>query len=137
MRWLDRTLVVSPYYWCLCTTEEQFHKAMRALKIPVRDWPSFVNGPADATIHFMEESDGAGRAAVICVRDEGRDKLQTQALLVHEATHLWQEIRLHIGEKEPSAEFEAYSIQALSQRLLEEYEEQVSQPARKSKQRRK
>lgn len=136
MRWLSRTLVVSPYHWCLCTTEEQFHKALRALK--VRDWPPFLKGTADATIHFFEEDGGGGgRSAIICLKEGDRSPPQTHALLVHEATHLWREICLHIGEREPSAEFEAYSMQALSQAVIEEYEAQVPQPTRKGKQRRK
>ena len=46
---------------------------------------------------------------------------QVYALLVHEAVHMWQEARARIGEIAPSQEFEAYAIQALSQRLFEEY----------------
>lgn len=137
MRWLARTLIASPYHWCLCTTEKKFHKALRVLKVPRRKRPSFIKGTADATIHFMEEVGGTGRSAVICLKAKGKGKPQVHALLVHEATHLWQEIRKHLGEEEPSAEFEAYSLQALSQSLIEEYEIQVPQPARKGKQRRK
>lgn len=42
-------------------------------------------------------------------------------MLTHEAVHIWQEIKLQLGEKEPSYEFEAYSIQNISQNLMEAY----------------
>jgi hypothetical protein len=42
-------------------------------------------------------------------------------MLVHEAVHVWQFHCENIGEREPSIEFEAYSIQAVSQFLMEAY----------------
>jgi hypothetical protein len=45
-------------------------------------------------------------------------EIETIGLLVHEATHACQHIRECIGEKEPSSEFEAYSMQAITQGLL-------------------
>ena len=41
-----------------------------------------------------------------------------QGLIIHESVHVWQEIKLLMNEKEPSSEFEAYSIQTISQSLL-------------------
>lgn len=44
------------------------------------------------------------------------------ALLVHESVHVWQEIRKRMGEKEPSCEFEAYSVQSIFLGLLTIYQ---------------
>lgn len=44
--------------------------------------------------------------------------ISQQGLIIHEGVHIWQEIRLLMNEKEPSSEFEAYSIQTISQSLL-------------------
>ena len=46
------------------------------------------------------------------------DMLYQRALVVHEAVHIWQEIRTMMNEKEPSIEFEAYSIQKIAQDLM-------------------
>jgi hypothetical protein len=46
------------------------------------------------------------------------DMLYQRALVVHEAVHIWQEIRAMMKEKEPSIEFEAYSIQRIAQDLM-------------------
>jgi hypothetical protein len=56
---------------------------------------------------------------------EGITGLQVAALLVHEAVHVWQLFRESIGEHGPSKEFEAYSIQAISQRLMERYRDSL------------
>ena len=39
-------------------------------------------------------------------------------MLLHEAVHIWQIVKRRMGEREPSVEFEAYSIQAIAQDLL-------------------
>lgn len=43
-------------------------------------------------------------------------------LLIHEATHIWQDIREGIGEEKPSSEFEAYAMQNISAELFAAYE---------------
>lgn len=48
---------------------------------------------------------------------------EKMALLVHECVHVWQEIKERMGEKEPSSEFEAYSIQLIFLGLLAIYDE--------------
>lgn len=48
-------------------------------------------------------------------------------ILAHEATHLWQRAKEYLGEKAPSAEFEAYSIQGFTQSLFEEFQRQTKE----------
>ena len=52
-----------------------------------------------------------------------RNAHEVNAIIVHEAVHVWQEIREMMCEKEPSSEFEAYSIQKISLDLMSEFEE--------------
>jgi hypothetical protein len=52
----------------------------------------------------------------------GKDQLQVYGLLLHEAVHVWQIVKRRMGEREPSVEFEAYSIQSIAQDLFEMYE---------------
>ena len=56
-----------------------------------------------------------------------RDFAQVAALLAH----VWQQVCELIGEKEPSPEFEAYTIQYITYNLLEQYREQS--PSRRSR----
>ncbi|WP_151828174.1 hypothetical protein [Acinetobacter oleivorans] len=65
-----------------------------------------------------------GAYAVVQLGDTSERKLiEIYGLLLHEAVHVWQKVKKLMGEKEPSSEFEAYSIQAIAQDLFEMYEE--------------
>lgn len=123
--WLDRALVEAPFCYTLATDETLFHKALRHLNVPRDRWPAFILNPwSDATAHLFES--GAKLTYVVCIRPRGGMSMpQVAALVTHEAVHMWQTARERMGERSPSTEFEAYAIQALTQRLLEEYERQV------------
>lgn len=124
--WLDRALVVSPYHYCLCIDEKSFRKELKKLDLPKDQWPSFLaSAQADATVHFFEHSNG-NLCAIVCIRaSKKHSKEQVYAMLVHEAVHIWQEILDYLGEKSPSKEFEAYSVQTFCQRLFESYAAQT------------
>lgn len=65
-----------------------------------------------------------GAYAVVQLGDTSeRDLIEVYGLLLHEAVHVWQKVRRLMGEREPSTEFEAYSIQAIAQDLFKMYEE--------------
>ncbi|MGZ8497402.1 MAG: hypothetical protein ACXWXL_03265 [Candidatus Binatia bacterium] len=119
--WLDRSLIEGPYLR-LCVNEKQYRKAMKDLNVDKKDSPEFVTQGFGATTHTFTRFCGK-LAGVVCLSEPG-DKTQEQiyALLVHEAVHVWQAFRQSIGENSPSSEFEAYSIQTISQRLFEAYE---------------
>ena len=79
-------------------------------------------------------SDGAatsftkdGRTVVLVTVCDGaenrRTLLELIGIVVHEAAHVWQEVRLSIGERSPSIEFEAYSMQAITQELLAAFDD--------------
>lgn len=120
IKWLNRALIVSPYCYALCLTEKVFHRELRRLGIPREDWPPFMLNGASATVHFFEDDDL--RVAIVTLQP-GSDATpeQVNAILVHEAVHIWQKICEHFNESSPSPEFEAYSIQAISQSLMEAY----------------
>ncbi|EKU59476.1 hypothetical protein ACINWC323_1017 [Acinetobacter sp. WC-323] len=64
-----------------------------------------------------------GTYAVVQLGDtSGRDLIEVYGLLLHEAVHVWQRVKTLMGEREPSTEFEAYSIQAIAQDLFEMYQ---------------
>lgn len=131
MKWLDRSLIVSGYYFGLCTSKEDFQRELARLAVPRDNWPRFNKSPKHASVHYFEKGDGK-QCAIVTIQP-GRDKtgVQIAALLVHEAAHIWRAIREDMNEKEPSAEFEAYSLQAISQELMQAYSNSIKRRKRR------
>ncbi|MFI8146483.1 hypothetical protein [Acinetobacter sp. ABJ_C5_2] len=78
-----------------------------------------VEGAA-AQVDFYSD----GTYAVVQLGDTSeRNLIEVYGLLLHEAVHVWQKVKKLMGEKEPSSEFEAYSIQSIAQDFFEMYEE--------------
>jgi hypothetical protein len=128
--WCDRNLFRSPIYYAAVFTEAEFQAQLTELSVPRDKWPPFLSTPqADATAHYLEKPDGK-KCCIVCLRhDPGRDPIEVVGLLVHEAMHLWRWIREYIGEHSPSAEFEAYSMQWISQQLMAEYRDFLKRQA--------
>jgi len=78
-----------------------------------------------AMVHYFENHEGSEVAFVCMYEWQGKARESVYALLVHEAVHIWQRMCEIMGEREPSSEFEAYCVQAISQRLFMEFERQV------------
>ncbi|MGA6135893.1 hypothetical protein ACPER7_06255 [Acinetobacter dispersus] len=77
-----------------------------------------IDGAAAQVDYYQE-----GTYAVVQLGEtSGRDLIEVYGLLLHESVHVWQRIRKLMGEREPSSEFEAYSIQAIAQDLFEMYQ---------------
>lgn len=77
-----------------------------------------IDGAAAQVDYYQE-----GTYAIVQLGDTSeRDLIEVYGLLLHESVHVWQRIRKLMGEREPSSEFEAYSIQAIAQDLFEMYQ---------------
>ena len=128
--WCSTELILSPVKYSLCTTEKLFHKELRRLGCPRNTWPKFTSNDWSGAAAHSFVSDSGKISVIVCIRPRSEHTgIQIASLLVHEAVHIWQEIRAVIGEKEPSSEFEAYSIQMISQNLMEQYANQCQQEA--------
>ncbi len=128
MKWLNRTLVTSPYCYAICTDEAEFKRELKRLRVPVKEWPDFVgdgmNSRSDATTHFFENNKDKdiGLCAIVCIKaSKSWTTAGLHGLIVHEAVHIWQFVCKELGERNPGPEFEAYSIQAISQNLISAY----------------
>lgn len=129
--WCDRTTTETPFDFCLCVSEEQYRKELKRMRIPKDMWGDFTVRNQRATVHRFTNSDG-DPVAFVCIRPTTeRTPQQINAVLVHEAVHLWQWMKELIGEDEPSIEFEAYSIQAMSQRLFYAYDDLTREKRKK------
>lgn len=126
MTWLNRMLVESPVYYALCISEKRYREVLKDMHIKRGDAPEWIlHSNAGATTHFFENPEGSS-CAVVCIDPKrAPSHHQSLALLVHEAVHIWQEIKAKLGEKEPSKEFEAYSIQRMALEMFDAYEEQM------------
>jgi len=121
MKWCSRELIRNPLYIGLCLSEKKFAKEMK--RMGIENPPSFLKTrQANATAHFFIK-DGEESVIVALGKHKGRDPIEIAGLLVHEAVHIWQAIKDNIGEHSPSMEFEAYSIQGISQQLMWAYAE--------------
>ena len=115
--WRDVRLVYCPVYLAVCTSEAEFLKA--AKRLGCREPGDWITPGADATCNTFTTNRGKP-ACIVCIRPRGkRSRAAWAALLVHEAAHVWQKIRQQLGESAPSAEFEAYSLQAITQEVFE------------------
>ena len=125
LKWLSRRLIDGPYM-VLVLSEKDYHKAMTAFKVPQHSrGPWIASDSSDATTHVLQNQ-GKGLGCIVALRTrEGLSGTQIAALLVHEAVHIFQEWCAVYGEKSPSSEFEAYSIQSISQELMDSYAEQA------------
>lgn len=131
--WCDRTAVRMPMYYAMCTSREEFHAHLTRCEVPRDDWPKFhpADSTAAATCFYLKHGE-TGRTVVLVTLNpgyaEGHTAAQLAAVLVHEATHIKQWFMGDIGEDEPSAEFEAYTMQSICEELFNAYQATLVKP---------
>ena len=127
VQWCDRELVKAPFFYALCLDDKSFREELKRLNIKKKDWPAYVNNwHSQATCHFLENKNKSEISAIICLKNwEDKEDIAVYGLLVHEAAHLWQQVRDLYGEASPSIEFEAYALQNLSQNLFRQFKDQT------------
>mgnify|MGYP001174063739 CR=1 FL=1 len=122
IRWIDRSLLTSPLWIGICFDERSLNRELRRLDVPRSSWPGWVDVGKDAHVVMLENPTTGQMVCVVCISFDGkRSMAEVVGLLAHEAAHVWQAIREDIGEDHPSDEFEAYSIQNITQRLIREW----------------
>jgi len=110
-----------PFYFAMAISEKEFDKGCRRLGIEKQ-----IFATKDACMHSFENKETGGLVCVVCIDAEKakeRSAPQIAALLAHEATHMWQAVCENMGESAPGREIEAYSIQWMTQVMLEHLEE--------------
>lgn len=121
MQWLDREIHVGPYLY-LATSEQEYRKALKRLGITETESGPWVRDRATATTHIFQGKGNGALSCIVAIRPEPElDTIDIACVLVHEATHVWQEHCSRIGETHPSQEFEAYAIEHIAKRLMRAY----------------
>lgn len=114
MNVLSPVLVINPIAMYLCTSERDFEAVQKAEGFVDDD--GFLSGGALGSTALY--SLGGRAVSIVCVRVSD----DAVSVLVHESVHVWQNYVMAIGEKEPSREFEAYSIECIFSTLYAEYQ---------------
>ena len=105
--------------WCVSPFEHAKYTLFTSRKKMRKAGFEPISSNAPAATHFYDDE------KIVVLLDDKADVTDSEkvALLVHESVHVWQEIRNRMGEKEPSSEFEAYSVQSIFLGLLSLYQE--------------
>ena len=122
-KWLDRTLIIGPDT-TLCLGYEEY---VALLSVKGRTPPGRI-APRWRSVGRCEVIDGPkGLICIIVIQDFiGRGLAEVIGVLNHEASHAMEQYYDDIGERRPSSEFRAYSYQAMSQNLIEEFLSRVN-----------
>lgn len=117
-RLLDKVLWCQrEWYWPaygFCPSEKAWHRELRRHKVSA-EYPT-----RDAMVTSFTGK--KGEYHLITVGDmTGRTPVEIIPLLAHEAMHICQYIFEEMGEKKPSKEFEAYTLQTVFMELLKKY----------------
>lgn len=110
--WLDRGWY--PVYYGFCPNEKVWKKELKRLGIENEPYPT-----EDARCTFLEKGN---KTCVIVTVSEGATDEEVIGVLVHEAMHIWQQIRKSIGERKPGKEQEAYALQNITLQLINAYQ---------------
>lgn len=110
--WCDKGW--QPVFFGFCPSEKAWKREMKRMGCPEEPYPT-----TDARMTSFESNGKV--TCIVTVADGSEDRhsaTEVIGIIVHEATHIWKEVRKAMGEKDPSIEFEAYSMQAIVQGLL-------------------
>lgn len=119
MKWLSRDTVRAPYL-LLCLTDAEYQRAVRHCSVARAD-PWIDEERQLACVHTWERE--GNLVCVVCLAPGSleQDPVDVILTLVHEAVHVFQRLCDSIGERAPSREFEAYSIERIAESLICEY----------------
>lgn len=105
------------WYWPrygFCPTEAAWQRELRPYGIAA-DYPK-----ADGMVTSFTSPGGIYH--LVTIGDmKGHTPIEIVPILAHEAMHICQYIFKYIGEKKPSKEFEAYTMQTVIMELLKAY----------------
>lgn len=116
VEWLPK--LPFPGHYAFCPSRKAWNREMKRLKLD--DRPHYPRN--DGCCTYFKTPDGRFCAIVtINERFDDGDPVAIMGLLAHEAVHVFQSLAEHAGEDDPSKEFEAYSIQMITQELIWSY----------------
>lgn len=114
--WCERGWM--PYFYGFCPDERAWYRELKRLGINApRSYPT-----TDGACSHLENAKDNNHCSIVTIRETKHSARVKIGLITHEAMHVWRAMRESIGEHAPSAEFEAYSLQHITQNLIAAYE---------------
>lgn len=101
--------------YCLVTNQKEIEKVITKFKLPSDCLPNYED--SDAYMFY----DPHTRLAVVRMMHNDLPLSEMVGIIVHEATHVKQQLMERISEHNPSDEFEAYTLQEIAQNLIQDY----------------
>ena len=118
--WLDQTLMRGPRV-ALVTSQQAFKRALRGVA-PEGDAGAYCEPGWKACTHaYIVDGELVCIVGVDSAALSSLPPIDAAAVLVHEATHVWQRIRVALGPGELGAELEAYAMQNIAASLMRAY----------------
>lgn len=113
--WIDRGWL--PFFCGFCPSEKAWTAQTKRLGCASQPYPA-----TDGRVTTFEKR-GSNPIHLVTVNERAsrQDDVHVIGLLAHEAMHVWQFVCEAIGERQPSLEFEAYTVQHLVQSLVAAY----------------
>lgn len=108
-----------PTHFGFCPSEKAWDREMKRLQVEDEPYPR-----TDGRCTTLANRASGKFCILVTIGehiDPKDDPIGVLGLIVHEAAHVWQQIKKDIGEKRPSAEFEAYALQAIFIQLSSAY----------------
>lgn len=133
MEWCPLKLIDSPITYGVCLTEEEYRSMLTVNGVSEIEQGEYISKDSTAEVKFFRPGTRNLAIVTFCKNHQTLEFNHLCTVICHEAVHIWQAIKEHIGESNPSDEFEAYSIQRITKNLLDHYERAVLQlqPKRK------
>ena len=120
MNWCGRGLLKSPIRYGLCLSQIDYDTALIKLGMESEPW---LSKGAEAVSHFIDCGDKV--RVIVCLKMKRRPIEKPYSILIHEAVHVWQEIREYIGESKAGDEQEAYCIEQIAYNLMMAYKNRM------------
>lgn len=106
-----------PHQYGFCPSERAWNAAGKTSKRNLGPYPPLE---MKACCTLLRNYKNGMRVAIVTV---GNHAAQTTVdLLIHEAVHVWQDLREAVNEEKPSSEFEAYMLQNIAAELFIAYQ---------------
>lgn len=120
-RWLDQAIISCELHYCLVLSQKEYEAAVAQVEDPKGWWGFWLKDEhTGANCHWAKDKKGANHC-IVSLKADGLSGIQIAGMLCHEAVHIFQEHCRIMGEDTPSDEFQAWSIQHITEQLLKEY----------------
>lgn len=126
--WCERGWL--PTHYGFCPSAKAWAREMKRLGI--EDAPPYPESD-DCAVTFNNEEKTAVIVTIHERVDSYNDSIGLTDIIAHESAHVWQSILEDIGERNPSAEFEAYALQNIVMNLAAAYRDTRGKKVRRKR----